>query len=114
MNEIDEINIVHDRHYIRTDAESHIIHGFSDAIEQPQGGDICINDQGGYMFRLTPDGEENPPLRDDYGVPLYKWDAQNEAIITRTPQELEADRPEPGEPPLDAAEFILALMETFS
>ena len=117
MNEIDEINIVHDRHYIRTDAESRIIHGFSSAIEQPEDGDICINEQGGCQFRLIVGGvptEENPPLRDEHGVPLYRWDVQNEIITARTPQELEADRPKPGTPPLDAAEFILGLMEAFS
>ena len=64
----------YNKHYIRVDENGCIIKGFSDAFELPEDGDICINQQGGYQFRLFPDGEENPPLRNDDGNLLYRWD----------------------------------------
>ena len=102
----------HNKHYIRTDNESRIIAGFSDAFEQPQPSDICINEEGGYQFRLYPNGEENPLIRDEYGVPMYEWDGS--AVVTRPPQDVEADRPEQSEPSLNASAFLNALMETYS
>ena len=42
----------YNKHYIRVDDDGRIIHGFSDAFEQPHDGDVCINEQGGYQFRL--------------------------------------------------------------
>jgi len=66
----------YNKHYIRTDENDNIVKGFSDAFEQSQDGDICINEQGGYQFRLVPGGEENPPLFDDEGNPLYRWNGQ--------------------------------------
>ena len=67
----------YNKHYIRTNEDGQIIKGFSDAFEQPQDGDICINEQGGYQFRLVPGGEENPPLFADENKILYRWDGQN-------------------------------------
>ena len=64
------------RHYIRIDADGRIVKGFSDAFEQPQEGDICTNEQGGYQFRLEPGGQENPLLRDDDGKLLYFWNGK--------------------------------------
>ena len=93
-------------HWIRTDDQGRIIAGFSDAFEPPQDGDICINSEGGYQFRLYPGGAENPPLRDEYGVPLYKWDGE---VIARAQQEIEDDRPEPVEPQDDMAEVLAIL-----
>jgi len=81
----------YNKHYIRIDANRSIVKGFSDAFEQAQEGDICINDQGGYQFRLFPGGPENPALYNEHGVPLYQWDGS--AVIARSPQELEADMP---------------------
>ena len=104
-------DIIYYAHYIRKDAESRITHGFSDTFEQPLPGDVCITEQGSYQFRLFPDGEENPPLRDDYGVPLYKWDGT--AVVKRTPQEIEADRPEPIET-LDPVAFIQGFADALS
>ena len=66
----------YNKHFIRTDSESNIIKGFSDAFEQPQDGDICINGQGGYQFRLVPGGEENPLLFDEDSHPLYLWNGE--------------------------------------
>lgn len=82
------------KHYIRTDDQGRIIHGFSTAFEHPQDGDICINEQGGYQFRPFPGGEENPPLRSfDGNVPLYKWEGG--AVVARTAAEIKADIPPP-------------------
>lgn len=83
------------RHYILTDAQGRITSGWSDGPhpEQDTAGAICINEQGGYQFRLTPGGEENPPLYTMDGVPLYKWDV--ESVIPRTDEEIEADRTPP-------------------
>ena len=78
------------KHYITVDKENKIKDGFSDAFRQPQPSDILINDKGGYQFRLFPDGEENPPLFNDMGIPLYK--RQNSKVIVRTQKELDADR----------------------
>lgn len=81
----------YNKHYIRIDSASRIITGFSDAFEQPEPADICISAQGGYQFRLFADGEENPLLCDEHGVPLYSY--ADGKIIQRTKEELEADRP---------------------
>ena len=50
---------------------------------------ICINEQGGYQFRLFPGGEENPLLYTDGWVPLYKWDGQE--VQKRTEEEIAED-----------------------
>ena len=105
-------DIIYYSHYIRIDSESRVIHRFSDAFEQPKPGDICINEQGGYQFRLFPGGEENPPLRDEYGVPLYKW--VGATVVKRSSQELEADRPEPIEPPTGGADPMQANLNAFT
>jgi hypothetical protein len=80
---------LHNKHYVRTDAEKRIIRGFSDSFEQPQDGDICINEQGSYQFRLFPNGEENPPLFTNDGVSLYKWDGK--AVKRRADKEIETE-----------------------
>lgn len=62
------------KHYL-TVVNGRIIKGFSDAFKQPQNCDICINEQGGYQFRLFADGEENPPLTDMLtGCHLYHYE----------------------------------------
>lgn len=84
----------YNKHYIRIGSESCIIDGWSDGVlsgRKPTYEDICINEQGGYQFRLLPDGEENPPLFDGISdIPLYKWDGKK--VVPRTEQELAADR----------------------
>ena len=87
------------KHYVRVDANGRVVKGFSAAIEPPQAGDVCINEQGGYQFRLTPEGAENPELRDDNGVLLYKWDGA--AVVARTPQEIAVDTPAQEPPRVD-------------
>lgn len=83
------------KHYIRVDADKNIVAAWSDGSLPTENisDAICINEQGGYQFRLFPRGEENTPLRDEYGVPLCKWDGK--AVIKRTPAEIQADRPAP-------------------
>lgn len=70
----------YNKHYIRIDNENNIVHGFSDAFEQPQEGDILINEQGGRQFEFYINGNiylgANPSLRDFDGKFLYKWDGK--------------------------------------
>lgn len=91
----------YNKHYITVDERGRVVDGFSDAFRQPTEADICVNEQGGYQFRLAPDGEENPALFDwDGMLPLYKY--EDGRIIRRSAEEIEADRaalPAPEEAP---------------
>lgn len=79
----------HNKHYITVDEQNRIVNGFSDAFRQPTDTDICINEQGGYQFRLF--GIENPALFDWNGmIPLYKY--EDGEVVKRTEEEIEADR----------------------
>ncbi len=75
-------------HYIRTDLAGNILHGFSTAFETPQMDDILLH-EGGYQFRLFPDGEENPSLFTMEGIPLYRWDGTE--VIQRSREEIAED-----------------------
>ena len=79
------------------DEQGRIVDGFSDALRQPSAADICINEEGGYQFRLFPGGEENPVLYAvPYMIPLYKY--ENGSVAARAVEEIEADTaalPEP-------------------
>ena len=67
------------------------MNGFSDAFRQPAEDAICINQQGGYQFRLFPNGEENPCLFDwEDMIPLYKY--EDGGVLHRTEEEIEAER----------------------
>lgn len=96
------------KHYITTDARGRITTGWSDGPlpDRDATGAICINEQGGYQFRLSPGGEENPPLHAMDGIPLYRWDG--ERVIARTDEEIEADRAEIPAPPSSSQEQIRA------
>jgi len=74
----------YNKHYILTDNQGRIVSGWSDGPHPGRGtaGVICINEQGGYQFRLFPGGEENPALHTVDGVPLYKW--ENGQAVQRT------------------------------
>ena len=90
------------KHYIVVDTQGRIVDGWSDGPHRgrPMDGAICINEEGGYQFRLYPNGPENPPLYTMDGRPLYKWDG--EAVIQRTEEEITADRAAlPGPPTPD-------------
>lgn len=82
------------KYYITVDAQNRIIDGWSDGPypKRDTSDTICINEQGGYQFRLTPNGEENSPLYTMDGIPLYRWDG--EKVVSRTEEEIEADRAE--------------------
>lgn len=86
------MNEFYNKHYITTDAKGCITSGWSDGPhpDRDTTNAICINEQGGYQFRLFPGGEENPPLYTMDGIPLYRWDG--EQVIPRTGAELDADR----------------------
>lgn len=90
--EIPELEPLYNRHYISLDARGRIVDGWSDGPHpnRDTAGAICINEQGGYQFRLEPGGEENPPLYTMDGIPLYRWDGAQ--ILPRTEEEIEADR----------------------
>lgn len=91
----------YNKHYISVDEQGRITDGFSDAFRNPSDTDICIDEQGGYQFRLFPNGEENPQLHEwRYMIPMYKWDGE---VIKRTEAEIEADiadmpKPTPPDP----------------
>ena len=95
---MDDMNF-YNKHYISVDAAGRIVDGFSDAFREPSETDICINEQGGYQFRLYPDGEENPFLYEEHMIPLYRYDGE---VKKRTAEEIEADIaaiPDPEEVP---------------
>jgi len=98
----------YNKHYITTDAQGRITAGWSDGPhpERDTSSAICINEQGGYQFRLHPGGEENPPLYTMDGIPLYKWDGK--AIVPRTEEEIAADRAAIPAPPPSEQERLRA------
>ena len=77
------------KHYIVADETGRILRGFSDDFEQPTGGAICINEDGGRHFELN--GVINPPMTDYNGVSLYSFDGKK--VVARTKLQLEADKP---------------------
>ena len=96
----------YNKHYITVDNHNRIVNGFSDAFRQPSDTDICINEQGGYQFRLIyaefdpnseimavhKQSEENPNLFEwQHMIPLYRWDAAVKQVVNRTEEEIEAD-----------------------
>lgn len=85
-------DIIGNKHYINVDDRGRIVDGWSDGPhpEKDPTGAICINEEGGYQFRLHPGGEENPALWDMDGIPLYKY--VDGEVLERTPEEIEADR----------------------
>lgn len=93
MNEYYNTPNIFNRHYIQLNSFNQITSGFSDAFRQPTETDICINEEGGYQFRLIVDGElseENPPLFEGFNIPLYEW--KDNKVVRRAEKDLEADR----------------------
>ncbi len=99
---------VYNKHYIVLDGEKRIMKGFSNGPhpDRETTGAICINEQGGYQFRLFPGGEENPALYTMDGIPLYKWDG--EMVQQRTEEEIAADRAAIPAPPPSPQERLRA------
>ncbi len=79
----------YNRHYITVDEQGRIVDGFSDAFRNPTNTDICINERGGYQFRLFPGGEENPALKEENGIPLYRYEGG--VIEHRTVEDIAED-----------------------
>lgn len=98
----------YNRHYITTRSDGAITDAWSDGPhpEKDTADAICINEQGGYQFRLYPGGEENQPIYDMDGIPLYKWDG--EQVVHRTEDEIEAERAEIPAPPPSPQEQLRA------
>ena len=96
------------RHYIITDDRSRVTASWSDGPipDRDTTDAICINERGGYQFRLFPSGEENPPLCTMDGIPLYKWDGT--AVILRTEDEVAADQAAIPAPPPSEQEQLRA------
>ena len=88
--------MIYNKHYIEIDEQGLIIEGWSDGprTSRPTEGAICINDKGGYQFRLVINGvetEENPNLFDaNTLIPLYKY--VDGAVQKRSEEEIMADR----------------------
>ena len=82
------------KHYIRTDGMGRILDGWSDGPNpgRDTAGAVLLREDGGYQFRLYPDGEENPPLTDIDGVHLYQYTAGQ--VRETTEEEREAERAE--------------------
>ena len=82
----------YNRHYITVRPNGAITDAWSDGPhpEKDTTDAICINEKGGYQFRFTPGGEENPPIYTTDGIPLYKWDGSQ--IVPRTDEEIAAER----------------------
>ena len=80
------------RHYITVRSDGAIVGGWSDGPrpDKDTSNAVCINERGGYQFRLFPAGSENPPIYDMDGIPLYKWDS--ESVMLRTETEIAAER----------------------
>lgn len=81
----------YNKHYITTDDQGRITSGWSNGPcpDRDTAGAICINEQGGYQFRLYSNREENPTLYNEDDIPLYKWDGEN--IIKRSEEEIKQD-----------------------
>lgn len=96
------------KHYIIRDNRGRIVDGWSDGPhpEKDTTGAICINEQGGYQFRLFSGGEENPALWTMDGIPLYKY--VDGEVLQRTEEEIAADRAAIPEPPPTAQEQLRA------
>ncbi len=106
------MNEFYNKHYIIIDEQNRITDVWSDGPHRNRdtANAICINDKGGYQFRLFPGGEENPPICTMDGIPLYKWDG--EQVIKRADEEIESDRKARPEPGPDAATLTqLAIAE---
>ena len=98
----------YNRHYIITRADGAITDAWSDGPhpEKDTSDAICVNEQGGYQFRLYPGGEENPPIYTMDGIPLYKWDGSQ--IFPRTEAEIASDRAAIPVPPPGAQDQLRA------
>ncbi len=95
------------KHYVTLDHVGRIIDGFSSALRQPQPSDICINEQGGWSFKLFADGEDNPALTEgNTGCHLYRYEngqvrKATDAELAAELAEIEANRPPVSPTPIE-------------
>lgn len=99
------------KHYIKTRDDSAIIDYWSSGphCDRDTTGAVCINEQGGYQFQFTPDGEVNPNIFDSYGVPIYGY--ENGEVVKRSDEAIQAEIdaiPEPGPSELETLKEQLA------
>lgn len=96
----------YNRHYITTRPDGSITDTWSDGPhpEKDTADAICINEQGGYQFRMpikigfiedsefpaVQESEENPTIYTQDGIPLYVW--INNVAVQRSEDELNKDR----------------------
>lgn len=83
---------MYNKHYIKADSSGRVVDGWSDGPLSDKGtaDAICINEKGGYQFRLFPGGEENPSLFEwEYMIPIYKY--KDGKVDRRTEEEIAAD-----------------------
>jgi len=93
------------KHYIRINEAGTIVHGFSDAFEQPQDGDILIVEDGPRHFHLYwPE-----PLVNERGQYRYKWIGGQR--VERSQAELDAEWAARPPAPLTPNEQRLADLE---
>lgn len=72
--------------YVRTDENSNIIYGYTNAFGyQPADDDTCIMDDDAVIHFMI-DGEINPPLFNENDQPLYKL--VNGVPVRRTDEEI--------------------------
>lgn len=102
------MNEYYNKHFITTDAEGRVTDGWSEGPNPGRdiSGAVLLTDQGGYQFRLAPDGEENPSLLTEDGIPLYRWDG--ERVVRRSEEEVQADRAAIPPPPPSEQERLRA------
>lgn len=108
------------KHYIELNSNGGILFGWSTGPtnwKEITDDAICINEAGPYQFRLFPDGEENPPLVNMQGIPLYHYNSETGEITKRSNEEIAADEaeiPSPTPSRLDKIEadqyYIAAMM----
>jgi len=109
----------YNKHYASVDDRDRIVEIWSNGPNPGRNTEtaICINEKGSYQVYLTVEGErteENPRLLTYDGIPLYKWNG--EQVISRTEEEIAADRaaipappPSPQEQLRADVDFIAAL-----
>ncbi len=100
----------YNKHYIRLNANNHIIKGFSDAFETPLETDICINEQGSRHFELN--GEVNPSLINQLGQPLYSYIEEEVIELTEEERNTLYPIPEPEPSKVDVLESELIVLQS--
>ena len=82
------------KHYIVIDSIGRIVDGWSDGLypQRNTTGAILLRENSGYQFRLFPGGEENPPLTDETGAHLWRY--EDGRVRASTAGELAAERAE--------------------